>query len=128
MKKDSKKIIKIILIIIFAPILLLLIDSITGDVKASEPSNPKIEVVEEEDHNIEAFVYCQQTVEANLKSPSTAEHPYMSDISITKEGNFYIINGFVDSQNSYGAMLRTNYYCKLKYENGIFSAEEFYFK
>lgn len=49
-------------------------------------------------------------VKASLKSPSSAVMCPASDLIITsKSANEYLVSGYVDSQNSYGAMLRTNF-------------------
>jgi ribosomal protein L40E len=45
-------------------------------------------------------------VKGMLKSPSTAQ---FSDPTITKTANVFEVIGYVDSQNSFGAMLRTDF-------------------
>lgn len=76
-------------------------------------STKETEIIEDEDKSLEAYVFSQQVVEENLKSPSSAEYPTFSDISVKKEGNIYTINAYVDSQNSFGAMIRNKYKCVL---------------
>jgi hypothetical protein len=66
-----------------------------------------------------AFASSQSFVERLLKAPSTAEFPY-SEAKIRKLGGtagneVYEIFGQVDAQNSFGAMIRTPYYCKLHF-------------
>jgi hypothetical protein len=56
----------------------------------------------------------QKCVEQQLKSPSTAEFPYGEIEGVSQlSGNTYIINSYVDSQNGFGAMIRTNYRCQV---------------
>ena len=63
-------------------------------------------------NRIEAWVMAQDFVEAALKSPSTAKfstlpwHLQGGKCIDFKDGSFYI-QAYVDSQNSYGAMIRT---------------------
>lgn len=71
---------------------------------------------------IEAWVMAQDFVKQNLKSPSTASFgslfsDYQSpDDTVSVLGNGkYRVRGWVDSQNSFGAMLRTRFTCDLEY-------------
>lgn len=59
----------------------------------------------------EVWAMTQEFVTDELKSPSTADFPvYGADgISITKAGNTYTVIGYVDSENGFGADLRTNF-------------------
>lgn len=55
---------------------------------------------------------------AQLKSPSSAQFP-VNLISITgNDTNGYKISGFVDSQNSYGAMIRNDFTAEVSIKNG----------
>lgn len=61
---------------------------------------------------------CQEFVKDRLKAPSTAEFPwsfddYQTNRLVTHE-NAYNIEGHVDSQNSFGAMLRSRFTCKIQ--------------
>jgi hypothetical protein len=69
--------------------------------------------------DIYAFASSQSFVEQLLKAPSTAEFPFI-DAKVRKLGGehgyeTYEIFGQVDAQNSFGAMIRTPFYCKLHY-------------
>ena len=65
-----------------------------------------------------AFVSSQEYVRARLKAPSTAKFPGSSDSNIKVQ---YIgdckhqVYAFVDSQNGFGAMIRTQYYAEMQY-------------
>jgi hypothetical protein len=70
-----------------------------------------------EPNKIEAYTMAEQFVQKRLKAPSTAKFPYSSEATIdydsgTKE---WTVNSYVDAQNSFGAMMRTNYTVKVKY-------------
>ena len=55
--------------------------------------------------------YCaQEQVKNNLKSPTTAEFNTKASVSSYNDTTF-IVSGTVDSQNGFGAMIRSNYSC-----------------
>ena len=54
----------------------------------------------------------------SLKAPATAQYASLDEITCTKEEDFYIVTGYVDAQNSHGAMIRTPFKIKAKKENG----------
>ena len=58
---------------------------------------------------IEAKVVAEGQIESNLKSPSTAEFSNLRDTKMEKFGNGYLVKGYVDSENSFGANIRTYY-------------------
>lgn len=61
------------------------------------------------DDDIKAGVYvlAKKCVKDHLKAPSTAKFSEMWECAFQKgEGNIYMMTGYVDSQNSYGAMLQ----------------------
>ena len=62
---------------------------------------------------ITALTAAQEEVKARLKSPSSADFPWGSDCVTKISDNTYVINSYVDSQNSFGAMLRTNFTCQI---------------
>jgi hypothetical protein len=72
----------------------------------------------EQNSEFTAYYYSQQCVKELLKSPSTAEFPSGSDQFVTRiDNDTFLINSYVDSQNSFGAMLRTNYVCQITLNN-----------
>ena len=61
------------------------------------------------------IVRCQNAVRAQLKAPSTAKFPGVlekADAVTTYENGNKTWSGWVDSQNSFGALLRTDFLCK----------------
>lgn len=58
----------------------------------------------------DAFVYGKEYVKQNLKAPSTAKFGSYGNSSVQHyTGCKFVVTGYVDSQNSFGAMLRSNY-------------------
>lgn len=66
-----------------------------------------------------AYVVCQQFVEDRLKSPSSAEFggPY-SRVTQTVSTGRYKVSTYVDAQNSFGAMIRTDFICEVTHTSG----------
>lgn len=61
--------------------------------------------------------YCEE-VKKSLKSPASAVFCNIDELSIADNYGVYDVKGWVDSQNSYGAMIRTNVALKMTIENG----------
>ena len=65
-----------------------------------------------------AFIVSKNFITPLLKSPATADFPFL-DYSHQKLGDdHWLIQSYVDSQNDFGAMLRTNYSAELKFLGG----------
>ena len=66
---------------------------------------------------VTAYVIAKDFVENQLKSPGTAKWPWDNTDKVTKHlGNGeYTIRTYVDSQNSFGALIRTNFSCTVQY-------------
>lgn len=66
-----------------------------------------------------AYSYAMDCVKSRLKSPSTAEFPSsIEKKQSTKSSSYgvYVIKSWVDSQNSFGAMIRSNFECTVKFD------------
>ena len=63
----------------------------------------------------DAYYTATNFIKKRLKAPSTTEfpNPKLANIQLLEDGATYKIYGYVDSQNSYGATLRVNWYVKL---------------
>lgn len=61
-----------------------------------------------------AEVMCEQFIEKRLKAPATAEYPKPET---SKDGATYTVRGGVDSENGFGAKIRTAYTCIVR-DNG----------
>lgn len=66
------------------------------------------------DSEIDAYTTAKNIISKNLKAPSTAKFLSYDRQSITISGNIYTVNGYVDAQNSFGAMLRSYYTVTLR--------------
>lgn len=76
---------------------------------ASEPPAPKHD-------KITAYVISQDFVSKRLKSPVSAKFPSFSEEYVCYLGEKrYQVSAYVDSQNSFGAMIRTQFNCVVKY-------------
>ncbi|MDR2309010.1 MAG: hypothetical protein LBE53_17705 [Paucimonas sp.] len=66
-----------------------------------------------------AFVMSQNFVKQRLNSPATAEFPYVSDrgVDVSADGKCgFSVLAYVDSQNGFGAMVRSSYQAKISYD------------
>jgi len=62
------------------------------------------------DNYSDAFFYGKEYVKRSLKSPSSAKFGSYGNSSVQHyKGCKFVVKGYVDSQNSFGAMLRSNY-------------------
>jgi hypothetical protein len=59
---------------------------------------------------------CHQSVSDQLKSPSTAK---FTDLEVYQAGANWYATGDVDSENSFGAMIRTGWTCTAKPTGGL---------
>ena len=61
---------------------------------------------------VEAWVAAKIEVEDNLKSPKTASFPWSYEEYVTKiNDNDFKVKSYVDSENSFGALVRTQFRC-----------------
>jgi hypothetical protein len=68
-----------------------------------------------------AKIMCESIIESRLKAPSTANFSGSLDTkmyTIENQPDSYRIIGYVDAQNSFGAQIRNNYICDIKYNGG----------
>jgi hypothetical protein len=68
--------------------------------------------------NDTAYHYAESKIKDMLKAPSTADFPSYSERvgHVQRLGNEFTINSWVDSENSFGAKIRTKFSCKVIYE------------
>jgi len=110
-EERKKGIIGIVFIVL---LIFILVWSCGGDDDSENKTEPAKAKTEEEMRKT-AFYYSQSYVKSILKSPSTADFPFSDEAVVNKIGkdSFEVIS-YVDAQNSYGAMLRSNYVCQLR--------------
>ncbi len=106
--------VKIIAFVLISLLGINLLGAIFGGDKPKEVAAEQKPVITDATRRMEAKLECRSYVESTLKSPSTAEFPFTTDFTAVGEGKGpYIVNGWVDAQNSFGAMLRTHFTCEL---------------
>lgn len=64
-----------------------------------------------DNNSLNAYVYTEKIVKDNLKAPSTAKFSNQK-YGYNEEYSRYVTSGSVDSQNSFGAMIRANFYAE----------------
>lgn len=94
---------KVIGFIIFIGIIVVLYNLMFSDSDSSS-----------KDYKIDAYVMSQDFIKDYLTSPSTARFPTYSAIKVIQTNNRYKVEAYVDSQNSFGASIRTKYYMILE--------------
>ena len=91
--------------------------SLIDDLKSTEQAEQAVKSYEPDE--ISAWVMTQQFVKSHLKCPSTAKFPWAGATAIKYEGEgMYKVTSYVDSQNSFGAMIRTPFFCIVSEVNG----------
>ncbi len=68
---------------------------------------PRMAMSIDEESNIQ--IACQNGVKSILKSPSTAKFPNINDWYIGKDKDKILVQSYVDSQNGFGAMIRSKF-------------------
>jgi len=88
-------------------------------IKKEKAEREKIELAAEREEEcsdtITPMFYVQKIVKQNLKAPATADFPFYDKNQIQHLGDcVYQVRSYVDSQNSFGAKIRSNFYVRLK--------------
>jgi hypothetical protein len=69
-----------------------------------------------------AIILAEQAITKRLKAPSTADFSSILDTRIGHLSgggpNKWVVKGYVDSQNGFGAMLRSNYQVVIEFKEG----------
>jgi hypothetical protein len=90
--------------------------------KPAPPPSPEETAKSQKDRDaVEAVMYAKIYVQNSLKAPSTASFQNILDFAVApakdKKGkelkDVWEVSGYVDAQNSFGAMLRNKFYVKL---------------
>jgi len=68
-------------------------------------------------------VLCQNSVKSGLRSPSTAKFPWdQPDLVVLAGDTAAALTSYVDSQNAFGAEVRTNFRCRAQKGSGGWTA------
>lgn len=74
----------------------------------------------DDDTKLVIKIYVEDIIKEKLKSPSTANFPYLSDWSIYEESyNTYSVSSYVDAENGFGSEVRTYFSLTVTIDNGI---------
>lgn len=87
--------------------------------RGSETSSHTVserEVATERQATVVASVLCQQEVKQGLKSHSSANFPWAARTDF--DGKTAIYTSYVDASNSFGAIIRTNFVCRVEHLSG----------
>lgn len=88
---------------------------------SSDDRTPEEKAQAECENKTSAFIMTQEFVTKRLKSPSTAKFPHASDdgVNLAYQGECkHKVLAYVDSQNGFGAMIRTKYYAEIQNKKG----------
>lgn len=113
--------------IIIALILVAIAGSLSGTVSPNsisnsviDNSNPTTQTTQKpiDNRRITSIVFAEEVIKKTLKSPSTAKFVDVKAYELSNLKDVWAVNGYVDSQNSYGAMLRSMWEVQLDYRDG----------
>jgi len=68
------------------------------------------------DIKIDAYIQSKEYVKSVLNSPSSADFDLNCQTELRNDSTV-LVSGYVDSQNSFGAMIRSTYIVKMKWED-----------
>ncbi|MBE6912864.1 MAG: hypothetical protein E7473_10100 [Ruminococcaceae bacterium] len=71
---------------------------------------------ERDTKSYDVLVIAEKEVKSKLKSPSTAEFSAYNETKITNDGDVWVVEGWVDAQNSFGATLRSEYTVRIVFD------------
>lgn len=74
----------------------------------------QLDSIYNEKENSMAIIMGQDFVKQRLKAPASADFPFGETYAVHLRDSTFAVKGVVDSQNSFGAMLRTKFYVKIK--------------
>lgn len=77
----------------------------------------KIAEVKRERETI-SVVYAEKIIKNTLKAPSTAKFVDVKAYELSDQSDVWAVNGYVDSQNGFGAMLRSQWEVQLDFRDG----------
>lgn len=105
------QIIAIVFIIVLAAVLVKACELTPEEKAAAEQAS-----IDRECKNpIAAQVMSQNFIKQHLKSPASADFPIQTNRAIYKGNCLHLIESYVDSQNGFGALIRSQTFVQLRY-------------
>lgn len=89
-----------------------------GDSSSSGSTNETKESREFQVDEVEAKLQCEDLVKNSLKAPATADFPRNSEWTFTPIDGGLQASSYVDSENSFGALVRSNFQCTVTKAEG----------
>jgi len=99
---------------------------VNGPSNSTSSPNAADEQQRMEDHErAGAWVAAKEFVNRRLKSPGSAEFPWIHEVTVQSQGDgrFRVV-AWVDAQNSFGALIRTHFSCTVHKGDGEWILEE----
>ncbi len=87
-------------------------------VQNTTPINSTPPVADNAERRITSIVFAQKVIRDTLKSPSTAKFSDVKAYELSNKKDVWAVNGYVDSQNGFGAMIRSIWEVQLDYSDG----------
>jgi uncharacterized protein YgiM (DUF1202 family) len=85
------------------------------ELRKIEASEKKANAWKNKDNSIGAWTIVTMAVKESLISPRTAKFPWGGPSEhVTRNGQVYTVKSYVDSQNAFGAMIRTHFIAKVE--------------
>ena len=83
------------------------------------PGDPPSPREQAESRGTMAAIQCESFVRDRLTAPATADFPFLDrEVRILGDNVNYMVTSYVDSENAFGATLRTNWICEIRYNGG----------
>lgn len=102
----------------FALIVLIAVISAVSNSNTSTTTPATNSTPTQSDRETTSIVFAEKVIKDTLKAPSTAKFVDVKAYELTNEKDVWAINGFVDSQNSFGAVIRSQWEVQLDYRDG----------
>lgn len=99
-------------LVIFVVIFMIVASGSCGGSGSSSSDDP------EKEEKTQSAYMAEEFVKKRLKSPSTASFQNAYDMQVDKNGSGWTVRGYVDSQNGFGAMMRSDFTATLHKSGG----------
>jgi len=108
----------ILTVIIFVFFVIVFMNMLGGSSNENTSTPETIAQKAEKDREINSIVFAESVIKKILKAPSTAKFVDVEAYELSNEKDVWAVNGSVDSQNSFGAMIRNQWEVQLDYRDG----------